>query len=241
LSSGLVLQLHRELFKFTDDQGGRWKSSRNRITQFSADGTQQVRFEPPAPHLVDSLMQTLHQSLDAFRSHSDVEPLFVIAAYVLDFLCIHPFRDGNGRMARLLTLLLLYQAGYEVGRFISLEKIIENSKESYYDTLYRSSQGWHSGAHDLTPWTEYLLGTIVAAYNEFAGRVDILTKSRGAKTDLIQTAITSMFGEFTVQDLSAKCPTAGIDMIRRILNEQKRLGNVECLGRGRNARWRRIR
>ena len=107
LSSGLVLQLHRELFKFTDDQGGRWKSSPNRLTQFFADGTQQVRFEPAAPHLVDGLMQTLHQSLDAFRNRNEVEPLLVIAAYVLDFLCIHPFRDGNGRMARLLTLLLL--------------------------------------------------------------------------------------------------------------------------------------
>ncbi|NBR14012.1 MAG: hypothetical protein EBU01_05440, partial [Crocinitomicaceae bacterium] len=101
---------------------------------------------------------------NAMRSENEVEPLLVIAAYILDFLCIHPFRDGNGRMARLLSLLMLYQAGYEVGRYVSLERVIENSKESYYDTLYHSSLRWHDGQHSLTPWTHYWLGTITAAY-----------------------------------------------------------------------------
>lgn len=240
ISSGLVQQLHRELFKYTDEAGGKWKSVANDIVQFGADGSQVVRFSPPAPHLTAGLMQALHDGLDRFRSEQTVEPLLVIAAYVLDFLCVHPFRDGNGRMARLLTLLLLYQAGYEVGRFISLETVIENSKDSYYDTLHQSSQGWTTGDHTLTPWTEYLLGTFAAAYREFEGRVDLLTSSRGAKTDLVLEAIANTFGDFSVQDLVRKCPTVGIDLIRLKLKEQRKLGKVECLGRGRGARWRRI-
>jgi Fic family protein len=240
INSGLIQQLHRELFKYTDEAGGKWKSVANNIVQFRADGSQVVRFSPPAPHLTDGLMQSLHDRLDRFRTEQTVDPLLIIAAYVLDFLCIHPFRDGNGRMARLLTLLLLYQAGYQVGRFISLETMIENSKESYYDTLYQASQGWTDGSNTLTPWTEYLLGTFVAAYREFEGRVDLLTNSHGAKTDLVLEAIANTFGEFTVQDLVRKCPTVSIDLIRLKLKEQKGLGKIECLGRGRNARWRRI-
>jgi Fic family protein len=240
LSAGVVQQLHRELFKYTDETGGRWKAVPNDIVQFGADGSQSVRFSPPRPHLTDGLMQSLHESLDRFRTEQKVDSLLIIATYVLDFLCIHPFHDGNGRMARLLTLLLLYQEGYQVGRFISLETIIENSKESYYDTLFRSSQGWTTGEHSLTPWTEYLLGTFVAAYREFEGRVDLLKNSHGSKTDMVLEAIANSIGEFTIQDLVGKCPNVGIDLIRLKLKEQKELGKVECLGRGRNARWRRI-
>ena len=241
LTSGLVRQLHRELFKYTDEEGGNWKAVGNQITQFGADGSTEVRFEPPAPHMVDGLMQNLHQNLDGLHQAGEVDRLLVTSGYILDFLCIHPFRDGNGRMARLLTLLLLYQAGYEVGRFVSLETVIENSKESYYDTLHQSSQRWHEGQHCLVPWTEYLLGTITVAYREFESRVDLLTKSHGAKTDLIQSAIANMLGDFSVKELAQKCPTASIDMIRYILKQQKELGNIECLGKGRAARWRRIR
>ncbi len=157
-----------------------------------------------------------------------------------DFLCIHPFRDGNGRMARLLTLLLLYHAGYEVGRFISLEKIVEASKETYYDALYQSSQGWHQGRHPLTPWTEYLLGTLIAAYREFEGRVGMVSAGRGAKTELVLSVIGGFHGPFTVGQLQVRCPTVGVDLIRRILRDQKRAGKLECLGRGPAASWRRI-
>jgi len=241
LTSGLVRQLHRELFKFTDVEGGNWKPVGNQITQFKADGSIEVRFDPPAPHLVDGMMQSLHQGLDQVLQAGEVDRLLVTAAYVLDFLCIHPFRDGNGRMARLLTLLLLYQAGYEVGRFVSLETVIENSKQSYYDTLHQSSQGWHDGTHSLVPWTEYLLGTITVAYREFESRVGILTTARGAKTENIVEAINRFTGDFTVAEISQVCPSTSIDMIRHILKQQRDLGNVKCLGKGRAARWRRIR
>jgi Fic family protein len=239
-TAGLVKQLHRDLFKYSDQRGGQWKSVANRITQLRSDGTETVRFEPVAPHLVDEAMLKLHAQLQQRWRAEDVDKLLLIAAYVLDFLCIHPFRDGNGRMARLLTLLLLYQGGYEVGRYVSLERIIEESKEAYYDTLYRSSQGWHKGKHSLTPWTEYLLGTMIAAYREFESRVGTMAGGRGAKTELVLNAIERFHGNFTVSQLQEQCPTVGIDLIRRILRQQRQAGQLECLGRGPTASWRRI-
>lgn len=146
-SAGIVLQLHRDLYQFLPGDGGRWKSSDNNITETRPDGTTVVRFETVSAFLTPSAMTQLHERFHALLRADEVEPLLLIPTYVLDFLCIHPFRDGNGRMARLLTLLLLYQAGYEVGRYISLEKIVERTKESYYDTLYQSSVGWHEGQH----------------------------------------------------------------------------------------------
>ena len=238
LTSGLVRQLHRELFKYTDEEGGHWKAVENQITQFKADGSTEIRFDPPAPHLVDGMMQTLHANLDVLHQAGEVDRLLVTSGYILDFLCIHPFRDGNGRMARLLTLLLLYKSGYEVGRFVSLETVIENSKESYYDTLHQSSQGWHEGQHSLVPWTEYLLGTITVAYREFESRVGMLTEARGAKTAQVLEAIESFIGEFTIAQVRERCPNVGVDLIRRILRERKKLGTLESLGRGPAAAWR---
>lgn len=239
-TAGLVKQLHRDLFKYTDQNGGRWKSVTNQITQMRSDGSRTVRFEPVAPHLVDESMVKLHTQFQSAWRAEDVDKLFLIGAYVLDFLCIHPFRDGNGRMARLLTLLLLYQAGYEVGRFISLERIIEGSKDTYYDALYQSSQGWHKGKHSLMPWTEYLLGTLIAAYGEFESGVGSVSRSRGAKTELVVSAIGSFHGDFTVSQVQERCPTVGIDLIRRILQQQKKAGKLKSLGRGPSASWRRI-
>jgi Fic family protein len=240
LTSGLVLQLHRGLFKYTDERGGRWKAAPNRISHVQADGTELIRFESLAPHLVQEAMENLHRQFSRLWQDDEIEKLLLIPAYILDFLCIHPFRDGNGRMARLLTLLLLYQAGYQVGRFVGLETIIENSKETYYDSLYKSSQGWHKGRHPLTPWTEYLLGTLIAAYREFEERVGGVSGGRGAKTDLVLRTIETFIGEFTVGQVQERCPTVGIDLIRRILREQKQSGALECLGRGPAAAWRRI-
>ena len=143
LTSNLVLQLHRDLFQFVPAGGGRWKSADNDIIETRADGTTVVRFKPLAPHLVPDAMTQLHERYRAALDATAVDPLLLVPTYVLDFLCIHPFADGNGRMARLLSLLLLYQAGYEVGRYISLETAIEETKEGYYDSLHASSQGWH--------------------------------------------------------------------------------------------------
>jgi Fic family protein len=176
-NTNLVQQLHRDLYQFFPSDGGRWKPFDNNITETRPDGSTVIRFETVSAFLTPSAMMQLHERFNFIKQADEVEPLLLIPTYILDFLCIHPFRDGNGRMARLLTLLLLYQEGYEVGRYISLEKIIERSKESYYDTLYQSSLGWHEGQHTLLPWWEYFLGVILSAYRDFEQRVGVLTVS----------------------------------------------------------------
>lgn len=184
-TDGVVLQLHRDLMKYSGKEGGRWKSAANEITETLPDGSKLVRFVPVAPHQTSEAMRSLHDRYNELTRKQEWDPLLLIPFYVLDFLCIHPFLDGNGRMARLLTVLLLYHNGYEVGRYLSLERIVEQTKESYYDTLYVSSQGWHTSGHDILPWTEYLLGTILAAYREFEGRFGRISSGAGSKTDMV--------------------------------------------------------
>ena len=164
----------------------------------------------------------------------------LIPLYVLDFLCIHPFLDGNGRLARLLSVLLLYHNGYEVGRYISLERVVEQTRESYYDTLYKSSQGWHEGKHDVLPWVEYFLSTVLAAYREFEGRLGHISSGHGSKTDMVLNAIGGFIGDFSVSDVEKACPTVGRDWIRALLQRLKQEGRVEALGKGRYARWRKV-
>jgi Fic family protein len=236
----VVLQFHRDLLAYSSEGGGGWKIADNTIAEIDPDGTRRLRFQPlPAYRTTDAMTQ-LHDRLNALWDERRVERLLLIAAYALDFLCIHPFADGNGRMARLLTLLLLYRDGYAVGRFISLERIIEESKETYYETLYESSQGWHEGRHDLSPWTEYLLGVIIRAYREFEGRVGTVSQPRGAKSEMVRAAIQSFSGAFAAKELRDRCPSVGLDLIRRILGEERRAGRLQVSGRGPEARWRRI-
>ncbi|OCQ92637.1 cell filamentation protein Fic [Nostoc sp. MBR 210] len=235
---GVVLQLHRDLYQFTAAEGGRWKSVDNEISETYPDGRKIVRFQPVPAYGTPDAMERLHEKFNRLFESEEIEPLLLIPTYVLDFLCIHPFTDGNGRMARLLTLLLLYKAGYEVGRFISLERIVERTKESYYDTLYQSSQNWHQGQHSLLPWWEYFLGVIIlSAYREFEQRVGLVSSAKGAKTAMVLDAISNIPGDFSIKDLQERCPTVGIDLIRRILRQERNLGRLECLGRGPDAHW----
>ncbi|QFS47095.1 Fic family protein [Nostoc sphaeroides] len=236
---GVVLQLHRDLYQFTVGEGGRWKSVDNEISETYPDGRKVVRFQPVPAYATPDAMQRLHEQFNRLFESEEIEPLLLIPTYILDFLCIHPFSDGNGRMARLLTLLLLYKADYEVGRFISLERIVERTKESYYDTLYQSSQNWHQGQHSLLPWWEYFLGVVVlSAYREFEQRVGLVSSVKGAKTAMVLDAISNIPGDFSIKDLQERCPTVGIDLIRRILRLERTEGRLECLGRGPDARWR---
>lgn len=167
------------------------------------------------------------------------EPLLLIASFVFDFECIHPFWDGNGRIGRLLTLLLLYQTGYEVGRYISLERIVEESKETYYEALLKSSQGWHEAKHDLRPWWHYFLGMLIAAYKEFEERVRTLTIARGAKREIVRQAVARLPDHFTVQELRRACPGVSPDMVRLVLRELQKENLLSCEGRGPGALWRR--
>ena len=179
------------------------------------------------------ILQRLH-ALD----QENVPPLIAIAAFVLDFLCIHPFRDGNGRVSRLLTLLALYQNGYGVGRYISLERLIEESHEDYYECLRRSSQGWHDGQHELTPWFNFIFTIIRRAYLELEKRAGQIEAPRGAKSERVLAAIRARPGEFRLRDLERDCPGVGREWIRTLLAELKKSGEVACRGRGPGARWR---
>ena len=242
LTSNLVLQLHRDLFQFVPGGGGgRWKATNNVIKETRADGTTLVRFKPLAPHLVPDAMAQLQ---DAYRQTLDggsVEPLLLVSAYVLDFLCIHPFADGNGRMARLLSLLLLYQAGYEVGRYISLEGVIEETKDGYYDSLYASSQGWHEARHSLVPWWEYFVGVmLVQAYRDFEDRVGVTSARRGAKRDMIRDAVNRLPNRFRYADLGRALPAVSRPTIARALRELRAEGAIRCLNPGRDATWEKV-
>lgn len=235
----VLLQLHRDLYQFAVNTGGRPKRIDNEISVTYPDGTKAVRFRPTPASETPEAMERLHQEFNCLWESGEIEPLLLIPTYILDFLCVHPFLDGNGRMARLLTLLLLYKAGYEVGRFISLERIVEKTKESYYDTLYLSSQSWHQGQHNLLPWWEYFLGImLLSAYREFEERVGYVTSAKGTKTAMVLDAISNLPKEFSIRELQKRCPTVSIDLIRRILRRQREAGNLECLGRGVDARWR---
>src|SRR5205807_1689424 len=196
-----------------------WKTAQNEIEEVGADGKKFIRFTPVAPHLTEDAMRSLHDRFNQALESQEFEPLLLIPSYVLDFLCIHPFRDGNGRMARLLSLPLLYHAGYEVGRFISLENIIEETREGYYETLYASSQKWHQGEHSLVPWWQYFLGVmLLRAYREFEKRAGTLTTSRGAKTATVLDAIERLPSGFRMVDVERAAPNVTREMIRIVLN-----------------------
>ncbi len=218
---------------------GQWKQIENEIVEFRQGAAPIVRFRPVSvantPAAVDELCLSYRHAL----SQESAPPLVAVVALVLDFLCIHPFRDGNGRVARLLTLLALYHHGYEVGRYISLERLVEESKDEYYETLYRSSQGWHEGQHDLIPWLNYFLGVVRRAYREFEESAGQIKTPRGAKTALVEAAIGAFPGDFTLAELERACPGVSRDMVRRVLRELQKAGKVACLGRGPGAAWRR--
>lgn len=236
-----VLQLHGNLSRFTGDTtAGKWKAVDNRVEERHPDGTVVERFKAVPAAETPQAMEDLHAGVARELERGVYAPLLLASAYVLDFLVIHPFRDGNGRMARLITLWLLYICGHDVGRYMSLEKVIEESKQTYYEALGQSTVGWHEDAHDLAPWTDYLLGVIIAAYDQFEGRTSMVT-GRGAKQALIKAFIRSnLSDEFTVADVREAAPGTSDAYISKVLAALKNDGTIEPLGRGRGARWRRV-
>ncbi len=166
-----------------------------------------------------------------------IDPLVLLPLAVLDFLCIHPFTDGNGRVARLLSLLLLYHFDYRVGRYISLERIVEESRDTFYESLERSSRGWHEDAHDVHPWLGYFWGVLLRAYGEFEQRVETL---QGSKTDQVRAAVLRRLGSFGISDIEHDCPGVSRDMVRHVLRQMRTDGLVQVEGRGRGAKWRAV-
>jgi Fic family protein len=233
---GVVLQLHREMSKYAPDPGGQWKTSDNLIEEELPDGSKRLRFTPVPAFLTPEAMEALHGGFGQSRAKREIEPLILFAAYCLDFLCIHPFRDGNGRVSRLITLLLLYQDGYEVGRYVSLDKLIEDTRDTYYAALEAASAGWHEGRHDLLPWVEYLLGILLAAYRELEDRVGVVTGARGAKRRSVIDCIERLPTRFSVADIERTCPHISRPTINRVLRDMRCAGRLEAT-RGRDAKW----
>ncbi len=237
LSTKLILEWHRTMYRYTGEKRGQWKSRDNAIVEVRPDGRQVVRFRPASALVTPEFVRRLVELFDQSLAENRTDPLLLIASFVLDFECIHPFMDGNGRIGRLLTLLLLYQAGYEVGRYISLERIVEQSKETYYEALRKSSEGWHQARHDLRPWWEYFLGMLTAAYNEFESRVGTITSARGAKREMVRRAIDRMPDPFTIADLRRTCPGISPRTLKRALADSAQSGKIKRLGAGPGARW----
>lgn len=233
----VVRQLHSTMFRYMPDPGGQWKAMNNDIIERYPDGRVRVRFKPTRAHLVPAQMEELAARYARLASAERLEPLLLVPLAVFDFLCIHPFADGNGRVARLLSLLLLYQCGYEVGRYISLERVIEESKETYYETLETCSQGWHEGRHDVMPWLDYFWGVLLRAYREFEERVGKVREGRGAKTEQVRLAALGRKEPFAISDIEAECAGVSRDMVRHVLRQMKSEGLVASTGRGRGAKW----
>ncbi len=229
--------LHRTIQEGAGD-AGQWKAVDNDIIEFRPGEAARVRFRTLAvkqtPKAVEEMCLLYRHALDQEHVPAPV----AVACLVLDYLCIHPFRDGNGRVSRLLTVLALYHHGIEVGRYISIERLIEESKEDYYAVLQSSSMGWHEGKHDILPWLNYFLAIIRRAYLQFEARAGQVKSPRGSKTELLVTAIQRLGNPFHVGDLQKACPGVSLDWIRQVLKQLRSQGKLECLGRGPNAQWR---
>jgi Fic family protein len=238
LSPNLILQLHQTVFRYLVGDGGEWKSTDNEIIERLKDGTRRLRFRPvPAVATPQAMGDLITGWRDANLAPAS-DALVLIPLLVLDFLCIHPFRDGNGRVGRLLTLLALYQAGYEVGRYISLERVIEESKETYYEALEASSQNWHAGAHNPFPWMRYFWGVLLRSYKEYEERVGRIVPGRGTKSIQVREAVMRQGAEFSISEIERQCPGVGRGTIRLVLRQLRDEGSVVSSGVGRSAKWR---
>lgn len=237
LTEETVLRLHR-MARGEIWDAGKYKEKDGDIIERHADGTSRIRFKTVPAAKTPGAMKDLIALWNTCIEERTVHPLIALAAFNLDFLCIHPFRDGNGRTSRLLFLLQCYHLGYEAGRYISLERLIEQNKDRYYETLERSSAKWHEGKHN--PWlhVNYLLYILKTACREFEDRLGRIKSPRGEKTGLVVQAIHRMTDVFRVADLQKQCPWVSVDMIRRVLKNLRAKEAVECLGRGQSAAWR---
>jgi Fic family protein len=236
ISTKTLLLLHNTI-QFGAGDAGQLKAHDNDIIEIVPGAAPRVRFQPTPAKQTAQALEELCGNYNMLSEQSRLPALVGVLAFVLDFLCIHPFRDGNGRVSRLLTLLLLYKSGYEVGRYISLERLIEESKEDYYEALQRSSSGWHEGNHELSPWLNQSLGIIRRAYAELENRVNDVHTARGGKRALVEDAISAFVGEFTFSDLQRVCPGVSDEMIKIVMRELKLAGKLVTSGRGKAARW----
>lgn len=229
-----ILQLHRDLYGFSSsDTGGRFKNTDNVIAESGKDGKQRVRFAPVPAFQTAEAIKALCSEFNSAIDRSEYDPLLLIPMFILDFLCIHPFNDGNGRMSRLLTLLLLYRSGYIVGKYISMEMLIEKTKETYYEALQNSSIGWHDNTSDYTSFVRYYLGVVLKGYNDFQDRVEHLKYRKISKTERVKAVFEKKLGIIKKSDIATLCPDISETTIERSLKELLESGYIEKVGKGR--------
>lgn len=230
---GMILQLHRDLYKFSGMSfGGSYKTADNVISEEDSHSNKHIRFHPVPAWETPEAMERLCRAYSDLCSSGQYDPLLMIPVFILDFLCIHPFNDGNGRMSRLLTLLLLYRAGYHVGKYISIERLIERTKDAYYDCLQESSCDWHEAKNDYAPFVTYQLGVILAAYREFSDRVKVVSEST-RKPNRVREIIQGHLGKITKAEIMQQCPDISQTTVQRALNELVKSGEIIKIGGGR--------
>ncbi|HEV7771394.1 MAG TPA: Fic family protein [Solirubrobacterales bacterium] len=239
LTVPFVLHLHRLLFHHTSGRGGHLKSDQNLIVSYQG-GRRETIFTPSTPEETEFLLTELLARYGEAKREGNTHPLLLIAAMALDFLAIHPVADGNGRLARLLTLRELLACGYGVARYISVEQLIFESKNSYYVALYESQRHWHQGEQDIWPWTRYLVSIIVDAYESFEQRVALAGQDAGNKQARVREYVLKRASdEFRRRDVERALPDVSNATIRLVLNELRLEGRINSLGAGRGARWQR--
>ena len=234
----IILQLHKQLYSFAQSSiGGSYKNTDNYIMETDAEGNSKTRFKPVPAYLTSDAMERLCTAFIEALEKNVYDPLLLIPMFILDFLCIHPFNDGNGRVSRLLTLLLFYRAGYIVGKYISLEKLIENSKDSYYEALQDSSYRWHENESDYAPFIRYYLGILQKAYHEFEERVDYLSRKGLSKPDRVKAVIDRKIGIISKSDILEACPDISKVTVERALTALVKSGYIIKLGAGRSTAY----
>ena len=226
--------MHRDLYSYsTGASGGQYKTADNIIAETDIDGNSRVRFQPVSAFQTADAMEQLCDEMYKAWNNEIFDKLLLIPMFILDFLCIHPFNDGNGRMSRLLTLLLLYKSGCIVGKYVSVEMIIEKTKETYYEALQQSSFGWHENENDYVPFVSYYLGIILKSYREFESRVELLQNRSLSKPERIKTIIDGHIGKISKKQIAEQCPDISVTTIERTLADLVKTGYIKKTGAGR--------
>jgi Fic family protein len=238
LKGDVILQLHRDLLSYSDKTfGGKFKNTQNYLNETHADGNSfAARFTPlepfETPRAIDAICTSYRDALD----RQVVDPLILIPIFICDFLCIHPFNDGNGRMSRLFTTLLLYQSGFMVGKYLSIEQKIERTKDTYYDVLGKVSSGWHEGKNDYTSFIKYLLGIILSCYRDLEQRLGSVDR-KSTPYEIVRNAVDNTLGAFTKAQVLERCPSIGSSSVEAALKRLKEDGYILRQGNGRNTSY----
>ena len=240
ITKNYILQLHKILYSHVNNPiAGQTKTVQNYITATYPDGHTEILFTPLAPYETPEALERICEEYNRVIGNFEVEPLIAIPIFIHDFLCIHPFNDGNGRMSRLLTTLLLYRSNFYVGKYVSLEAKIAKDKDLYYDALGRSQSGWHEGTEDVVPFIKYLLSTILAAYKDFEDRFAIVGEKLPA-IDMVRKAIQNKIGRFTKQDIRELCPALSISSVEGALRKMVESGEIKREGSGKSTYYVRL-